>query len=329
MADENKRGGPNTPEGREKSSWNSTTHGLRAKKVRLLGDETQDQYDAVVEGWSKQFEPADYQEEKLVETLIFNDWMHQRAQRWLLEGEASMVERFGVDPLHWPGEQRHSLELVQRYKTTAERAFYRSWSALQGLRKDIMRENDKNLDMRFELERLKMQKERHGWKDLPEKPAEEAKAVAPALTRAQQVFGGQKSKKKQKKIVILDQWVEIEILPNGKTFTALSPSNEILIQDGQKKWPPPEMVYRRMHFVNGVPPEYYWTTSNESIRKTGGMGIQRMTTDTWLELIEKEKELGTGHLLPCGGNLPRPEERGGCDCQTCSQNRAILEARAA
>ncbi len=55
------------------------------------------------------------------------------------------------------------------------------------------------------------------------------------------------------------------------------------------------------------------------------MGIRRMTVDTWLELIEKEKALGEGHILPCGGNLPRPEERGGSDCAVCSRNRGILE----
>ncbi len=84
----------------------------------------------------------------------------------------------------------------------------------------------------------------------------------------------------------------------------------------------------RLHFMHGVPHEYAWTKSDERIRAAGGMGIQRMTVDTWLELIEKEKALGAGHLLPCG-NLPRPEERGGRDCPTCSKNRAILEARAA
>ncbi len=247
------RGGPKTPEGKEKSSRNSTSHGLRAKKVRLLGDETQDQYDAVVEGWNKQFEPADYQKEKLVETLIFNDWMHRRPQKWLLDSEASMVERFGVDPLHWPAEQRHLLELVQRYKTTAERAFYRSWSALQGLRKDIMRTEEKVCKLERQVAVHEAREAPRNGQSEPKAREAKEKAVAPALTEAQQVFGGQKSKKQQKKIVILDQWVEIEILPNGKTFTALSPSNEILIQDGQKKWPPPEMVYRRMHFVNGVP----------------------------------------------------------------------------
>ena len=138
------------------------------------------------------------------------------------------------------------------------------------------------------------------------------------MAKAEKRFRGQKSPKKQKKIPLLEQWVEIEVSAAGKTVTTQYPSNEILIQDGEKKWPAPEMVYRRLHFVHGVPHEYAWATSDERIRASGGMGIQRMTVETWLELIEKEKALGTGHLLPCG-NLPRPEERGGCDCPTCSR----------
>ncbi len=327
-----KRGGPKSPWGREKSSRNSTTHGLRATRVLILAGESQDDYDDTREGWLATYEPENFHERSLVEQLILNHWMMQRANRRLLEAEADLVgseETRYADG--WTPAQEHTLDLVQRYKTTHERAFYRSLNAVESLRKDILR----NELLKNKLIETKDKRIKDLEADLAKRPpAPEAmpeakeKAVALPLTRAQQVFGGQKSKKKQKKIVILDQWVEIEVLPNGKTFTALSPSNEILIQDGQKKWPPPEMVYRRMHFVNGVPPEYYWTTSNESIRATGGMGIQRMTTDTWLELIEKEKELGAGHLLPCG-NLPRPEERGGCDCPTCSNNRAILEARAA
>ena len=91
--------------------------------------------------------------------------------------------------------------------------------------------------------------------------------------------------------------------------------------------PPPEMVFRRLHFVNGVPPEYHWTTRNPVARERGGMGTQRMTVGTWLDVIEQEKASGTGHIGPCGGNLPRPEERGGCECEVCTHNRAVLEAR--
>ncbi len=137
------------------------------------------------------------------------------------------------------------------------------------------------------------------------------------------------SKKKHGKISLLEQWVEIETSESGETVTTLYPSNEVLMQKGQKLSPAPEMVYRRLNFIGPVPEAYAWTTDESSTRASGGMGIQRMSMEMWLAAIKKEKELGTGHLLPCGGNLPRPEERGGCECPTCSTNRRILDARSA
>ena len=226
-----------------------------------------------------------------------NDWFLRRAVRRLHEAEAA----------------EGNVELMQRYKTSAERSFYRSLGALQQLRKHYM-------IIERERDRLK--------KDLEKRPPEAIKGskLETPLTKAQQLFRGQKHPKKQKKTPVLDQWIEIEI-QDGKTVTELYPSNEQLIKEGQAMLPPPDMVYRRLHFVDGVPREYYWTTDDPLARERGGMGIQRMTVDTWLDVIEREKASGTGHIGPCGGNLPRPEERGGCDCETCTHNRAVLEAR--
>lgn len=142
------------------------------------------------------------------------------------------------------------------------------------------------------------------------------------------VFQGQNHPKKMRKLVVLEQWVEIQV-ENGKTVTRLYPSNEKLIEQGQSMLPPPELVYRRLNFVHGVPEEYLWAMPpDEQTRRYGGGGIQRMTTDRWLEVIEWEQASGTGHIGPCRGNLPRPNERGGCDCPTCSYNRKILEGPA-
>jgi hypothetical protein len=122
-----------------------------------------------------------------------------------------------------------------------------------------------------------------------------------------------------RKIPILDQWVEIEI-ENGRTVTTLFPSNEKLIEAGQKMFPPPELIYRRLNFRDGVPPEYAWTGS--ATNPTGRHGVQRMTVDTWLDVIEREKLRPDGHIGPTGvGNLPRPKERGGCNCPTCTHNQ--------
>jgi hypothetical protein len=54
-------------------------------------------------------------------------------------------------------------------------------------------------------------------------------------------------------------------------------------------------------------PECYGTTSDEKIRESGGMGIQRLRPKDWLEVMEKEKALGTGHLLP-SFSMPRDKK---------------------
>jgi hypothetical protein len=296
-------GGPNTEDGKKNSSRNATKHGCRAK-TRILADERQEDYDEIAHGWKEEYEPEGYMEERLVEVLVENDWMLRRVMRRLDETELGT----------------HDFDLLLRYKVTAERAFYRSLNAVQQLRKDRIRMDKIFRDMSKELQQAQAELDKR-----PTAAVKESKPEA-LLTKAQQVFGGQKHPKKQKKIPILDQWVEIKI-QDGKTVTTLYPPNDELIKEGQAMLPPPQMVYRRLHFVHGIPPEYYWANSNPVAREMGGMGTQRMTVDTWLNVIEQEKASGTGHIGPCGGNLPRPEEHGGCDCEVCTHNRAVLEAR--
>jgi len=85
-------------------------------------------------------------------------------------------------------------------------------------------------------------------------------------------------------------------------------------------FPPPELVYRRINFPDGVPDVYSWCGPTQEIREFGGCGIQRMTLDTWLMVVEQEKGFSDGRIGGTGvGNLPRPEERGGCECASCRQ----------
>ncbi len=146
-------------------------------------------------------------------------------------------------------------------------------------------------------------------------------------TRAELLFQGQNSPKKLRKIPFLDQWVEIKV-KDGVTVTELTPSNEKLIQRGQTMFPPPEMVYRRLNFPNGIPEEYDWTTDEPLMKQYGGFGTQRMTVDTWLDVIDAEKLRTDGHVGPCGDPQPRPQQHGGCDCPACQRNYERLAARA-
>ncbi len=141
-------------------------------------------------------------------------------------------------------------------------------------------------------------------------------------TPATRMFRGQRHPKNRKKYIRLEQWAEIRII-NGKTVTTLHPSNEDLIRKGQAMLPPPDRVIRRLHFPDGIPPEYEWTgVENEDHRKYGGLALQRMTVDMWLDAMKREAENGGGHLSPVF-NLP-PFKRE-CDCPTCRHNEALLE----
>jgi hypothetical protein len=146
----------------------------------------------------------------------------------------------------------------------------------------------------------------------------------PPKSKAQQLFQGQDNPKKQnvKKKVRLEQWVEITI-EDGVVKTELFPSNEVLIKEGQAKWPPPEIIYRRLNFVDGIPDNYAWAGINdENHRKWGGCGLQRMTVDTWLGVIEEEARRGDGHLIGVV-NLPRPRDMGECLCESCQRGYLI------
>jgi hypothetical protein len=136
---------------------------------------------------------------------------------------------------------------------------------------------------------------------------------------------GQNAKKNRGRIQTLEQWVEIRV-KDGQTTTELFPPNDELIRLGRKMDPPPELVYRRLHFPDGVPAEYYWTTRNQNLRRYGGLGIQRMTVATWRKVIEREERGADGHLGPTGlGNLPRPKEHGECECPVCTKNQRLSE----
>ncbi len=156
--------------------------GCMRTSVVVLPQESEEEYQKAVRGWNDYWQPADYQEEKLVETLILNDWLHRRAQRWQLAAEARVMGENGPDPMDWPAEQQRKLEAAQRFKAAAERAFFRAWSALRGLGKDIMRDNRREAALQHKVDILEVQKE--ALKAKAEQTAPKAKSEA-ALTPAQ------------------------------------------------------------------------------------------------------------------------------------------------
>ena len=55
------------------------------------------------------------------------------------EAEAAVVGDDNTNPADWTAEQVRTVELMQRYKTTMEQAFYRALNACEQARKDEIR----------------------------------------------------------------------------------------------------------------------------------------------------------------------------------------------
>ena len=348
--------GPRTPHGKCRSSRNAVTHGCRSQ-ILILPGERQEDFDDLYDRWMAAHQPEDEAAAELVEQLILNKWFLERNLRRFMEIERKLAQTAYSE---WTDAQHKEFQLALRYKTAAGRAVTRATHELEvylkSLRqeeKDIWRAKGGLYDLSFRLSAEMRKQEAAIQKQIAEARqagvdiSEERESLAKSqkLTRealdnvqtqlsafdrpktgAEAVFQGQNHPTKLRKIPILDQWIEITVT-DGQTRTRLFPPNDRLIEQGQAMLPPPQLVYRRLNFLNGVPEEYSWAISDPQTLANGGMGIQRMTVDTWLEVVEREKTNPSGHIGPCGGNLPRPKQRGGCDCEVCTHNQAILDAQ--
>jgi hypothetical protein len=96
--------GPRTMQGKEKSSQNSLIHGILSKAVVLKG-ESQDEFDALLNGLCEHFQPVGAFEEGQVEMLAATRWR----QRRVLIAEAAEIQA-GTEFIEWDERQRQKAE---------------------------------------------------------------------------------------------------------------------------------------------------------------------------------------------------------------------------
>lgn len=346
--------GPRTPQGKARSCQNSVTHGCRSN-ILILHGEKQEDFDDLYDRWKEAYQPDTSAALELLEQLVLEKWFLLRTERRYSEVE----EQLSYFPFtKWNDGQHKIYQLALRYKTAAARSASKAQRDLEDFLKNRRAEdkfrqqlNEQARATYFEAQEGIQHREQHLQDSIKEAESrgldvsshkaelaevkkqnratlarmrEGVTGLETVKSRAQLLFQGQNSPKKLRKINILDQWVEITI-QDGATLTSLTPSNQKLIEKGQTMDPPPELVYRRLNFLHGVPGEYDWTDPDPLLRKYGGFGTQRMSIDTWLDVIVAEKLRTDGHIGPCGSPLTRPKERGGCDCPHCTRIRERLE----
>jgi len=146
--------GPVTPEGRAKSSQNSTTHGLTAKSIVLPG-ESNEEYQALLDAYIDQFDPQGAVEMELVETMTAARWRLRRLNQIetnLLSTElvrraeaidAEFNDMDDGDRLAWVfqklADHGQTLALLVRYEATITRSYDRAFKQLRTLQADRAR----------------------------------------------------------------------------------------------------------------------------------------------------------------------------------------------
>ena len=132
--------GPNTPEGKARSSRNAVRHGLRSRSFGLLPEESADAWAEHLGGLRGSYRPRDEAEEKLLAALAAAMWLEIRADRALVETLARIVpdapgRGHGTD-LQEP-EHGRALTTALRYQAAAGMATSRAQRAFLAHRKAV------------------------------------------------------------------------------------------------------------------------------------------------------------------------------------------------
>ena len=128
---------PKTPDGKLRSSQNSTEHGLRSEHFRILPGESREEFEAVRKAW---FDHYDYETDAdpalllLIEKLAQDDWLTRRgmqavcnAQQRFAEAELANQSEEVLDKL----ERR--LLLMTRYKTSLKNSKTRTLCEIEAI----------------------------------------------------------------------------------------------------------------------------------------------------------------------------------------------------
>jgi hypothetical protein len=160
--------GPTSPEGIAISSRNHTIHGLTAEPAenfKVLPDENQAAYDALLTGFQDDWKPAAATEHDLVTRMATHAWLRNRAVR------LQNLVLIKCDGYNFGNEDRKNFDLFARYYSAHGRAFSKALSEMMRLRnfqsrqeKDAAILDRRALDIQNRFESQKRAAEAHAAK---------------------------------------------------------------------------------------------------------------------------------------------------------------------
>ncbi len=117
--------GPNTTDGKARSSQNSTKHSLLANPNKLLPGETQEEYNAVWDPWAAEYDSESPGTARLLEPLVNSDRMVRFTTTAVINAQIALAQAED-DPESDPDrlDRLHKdLQNKLRYQTKHERSF--------------------------------------------------------------------------------------------------------------------------------------------------------------------------------------------------------------
>lgn len=124
--------GPQTLQGKQKTRYNATRHGLAGKQVVIDGEDP-GRYEALRRDLIDAYQPANAAELMLVEEIAQNYWRLQRARA--MEAETFNLSGNGTGPLIAMNRGPEEFDRIRRYMITIERAYHRAIDQLQETQK--------------------------------------------------------------------------------------------------------------------------------------------------------------------------------------------------
>ncbi|MGC2660582.1 MAG: hypothetical protein WA324_21715 [Bryobacteraceae bacterium] len=242
-------------------------HGCRSQEL-LLEHEDPAEWRRLLSQYRNEYQPETEFLDQLMLEAAQAHWFFLRTQRNLFDTQAALPR----NPMEWTDEHHRKLALFLRYQTTAERSHQRALAKLTSY-------------LRLQQFRTRLQEQQAAAKRTADAPVTPAPAVAATASVKE------KDAKKPEKPVIVEQWIEVRNVDNQMVVDFYPTNDELAVEIEQKKVKP-TLLYRRLHFPNGVPAYYQWVRPRKGMATRGGMAMQRMTLETWEELREVERKTG-------------------------------------
>ena len=120
--------GPRTPEGKIRSSQNSSKHGLTAREV-VIGHGEQNEFDDLLAGYQADIKPQGAIQQTLFNQLVAAAWNLHRIRRM----ESELCAGSSYEDLLANHDLQNQLDRLARHHTRIERTFHRCFKELKAL----------------------------------------------------------------------------------------------------------------------------------------------------------------------------------------------------